>query len=798
MRSLIRKDPYLAMDEGRAWDFRGIWPCCWISCPETDEPPFVTAYRKVFNLESDALIRVHVSADERYELFVDGRRIGRGSERGDQNNWFYETYDLKLHTGSHIIVARAWSLGDMAPYAQMSVRPGFILSAEGEFIHLLGTGVTQWQVKMLGGYEFVDPYPMWGRGANLIVDAAGFDWGFHTGETGGWHKAVVEHPGANAIIRNDFPRIHLMKPATLPAMVEQQCKIGTVRFVADVTSIQTDSIPVKSDDNLQSQVEQWNHHLLNHTSITIPPNTLRRVIIDLEDYYCLYPELTVSGGKGSFVRFYWAESLFESPNAYDKGKEDFRKSNRDEIEGKYFCGAGDIFKPDGGTCRTFDTLWWYAGRYIEVLVQTTDEALTIESIEFYKTGYPIKMESSFDASDPALSRVVSIALRTLQMCSHETYMDCPYYEQLMYIGDTRLQALTTYTITTDDCLPRKALQMFNASRLHCGLTQSRYPSRVTQIIPPFSLWWVGMVYDYALWRNDIEFVKRLMPAVRNVIEGYLAFTNNNGLIESPAGWNFMDWVPSWKLGVPPDGDSGVSSLLNWQMVLALRMAGELEDYFHEPELAQRCRRLAVEFTSRIYDVFWDSNRNLFADDITKQYFSEHTQSLAVLSGQLESAKREAIAISLLADQSLCRTSIYFTHYLFEAYCLLGRIEALFNRLGLWFELAKMGLKTTPEQPEPTRSDCHAWGAHVIYHYFASILGIRPGSIGFKTVVIKPQLGPLSSIRGKLIHPNGIIETDFSREDGNLTGRVSLPCGLSGTIIHNGKEYMIAKGASYSF
>ena len=48
---------------------------------------------------------------------------------------------------------------------------------------------------------------------------------------------------------------------------------------------------------------------------------------------------------------------------------------------------------------------------------------------------------------------------------------------------------------------RKAIEMFDQSRMANGLTQSRYPSRVRQIIPPFSLWWVGMVYDYALWRG---------------------------------------------------------------------------------------------------------------------------------------------------------------------------------------------------------------------------------------------------------------------------------------------------------
>jgi hypothetical protein len=102
-------------------------------------------------------------------------------------------------------------------------------------------------------------------------------------------------------------------------------------------------------------------------------------------------------------------------------------------------------------------------------------------------------------------------VRAMQMCSHETYMDCPYYEQLQYIGDTRLEVLTNYIMMRDDRLPRKAIQMFNASRTLNGLTQSRYPSRLLQVIPPFSLWYVAMLHDFALWKGDQNFYGPCLP-----------------------------------------------------------------------------------------------------------------------------------------------------------------------------------------------------------------------------------------------------------------------------------------------
>ncbi len=94
-----------------------------------------------------------------------------------------------------------------------------------------------------------------------------------------------------------------------------------------------------------------------------------------------------------------------------------------------------------------------------------------------ETRYPLEAESTFSASDERLAQLTPILLRTLQANAHETFMDCPYYEQLNYTGDTLIDCLIVYTITRDVRLVRKSLQLFNDSRIPEGLTQSRFPSR---------------------------------------------------------------------------------------------------------------------------------------------------------------------------------------------------------------------------------------------------------------------------------------------------------------------------------
>jgi hypothetical protein len=477
---------------------------------------------------------------------------------------------------------------------------------------------------------------------------------------------------------------------------------------------------------------------------------------------------------------FWAESLFTKPNSWDKG-------NRDQIEGKVFNGIGDTFiVGPGNQPQRFETLWWEAGRYIEVVVQTQDQPLTIESLAIRETHYPHFFESKFEASDARLADVIPIALRTLEMCSHETYMDCPYYEQLMYVGDTRLQVLTTYAMSRDDRLPRKAIEVFDFSRAagYHGLTMGRYPTKILQTIPPFSLWWIGMLHDFLMWRGDAEFIRARMPGVRAVVDAFLRYVNKNDLLESPDGWNFVDWVPGWFHGMPPAGHDGINGTLNWHLAYTLKLASELEDFVGEPDLAKRCANRGGEIAAAC-EAFWHEGRGLFAEDLDKTVFSEHTQCIALLSGLLDPALHPKLAPSLLADPNLARTTIYFTHYLFETYRQLGRPDRLLDRMSLWFNLRANGSRTTVESPEPTRSDCHAWGAHPVYHYFASILGIRPLIPGFARVSINPQLGPLTGARGTIVHPKGSITLDLQSKDGKVTGDIELPEGITGQLTANG-------------
>ena len=768
-RVFIQIDPFLI--PGQVIFQRGAWPVSWLEHPAVrGAEPAVVAYRRVFTLNQAEKFRLHVSADERYELFVDGERVGRGSERGDRNCWFYESYDVSLPAGRHVIVARVtWVGADaISAHAQISVRPAFLGAFEG------GPENLPWDCKKLSGYAFISPEMTWGTSAKTVINGAAFDWGHELGDGEGWQPARPIGPAYSGSVFTMAPDRWVLRPATLPAMLEVPRQAGHVRHLHSVPALDTSAVPVRAADHLPAEVAAWNRLLAGQGAVTIPAHTLRRVIIDLDEYYCAYPQVTLSAGQGATVRLWWAESLFTDPKKRIK-------DNRDEIEGKFFWGIGDTFVADGGRGRRYEPFWWEAGRYLEIVVATADEPLTIDQIVLLETGFPYEFTGKFEFAAPGWKELTPIAERALRMCSHETYMDCPYYEQMMYVGDTRLEVLTTYALTRDDRLPRKAVRLFDESRGPSGLTQARVPCRWPQFIPPFSLYWIAMVHDYAMWRDDAEFVRARLPGVRAVVEAFASRVNQDHLLEAIQGWNFVDWVPTWKDGMPADADHGISGILNWQFIYTLQLAAELEDGFGDPELAVRNRHLAGKIAT---PAFWDDQRGVYADDLAKQNFSEHAQCFAILAGDRRTC---------LDGPGLAPATIYFTHYLFEASRVLGQIDRVFNRMPLWFALPGLGLRTTFEMPEPSRSDCHAWGAHPIFHAFATILGIRPASFGFRSVRIAPQLGSLPTARGILPHPSGDLRVDFALHGGQLTGQVELPAGLTGELVHDGKTRSLRAG-----
>ena len=124
---------------------------------------------------------------------------------------------------------------------------------------------------------------------------------------------------------------------------------------------------------------------------------------------------------------------------------------------------------------------------------------------------------------------------------------------------------------------------------------------------------------------------------------------------------------------------------------------------------------------------------------------------------------------------------------------MHRIDAMFERLKLWFDCEGLGLRTLLERPEPSRSDCHGWSGHPVFHLAATLGGIRPGDYEFRRVEIMPQPGKLTELHTGMVHPCGNIQVDYRLIKGQWQGVATLPANLSGTVILPGNRRLELHG-----
>ncbi len=774
-RVVLKEDPFSSNRGDSPWG-RGRLDAKWISHPEGKKRPFFCVYYLAIPEATKA--RIHVTADERYMLVLDGEILARGSERGDHEHWFYESYDLDLQKGQQLAFV-TWAMGsESAPLAQESIEHGFLcISDDPSLKTKLTTGHAPWQCAEIHGYETFHPASTYGVGDRFRLH------GDQLNLLRGWVPATPvmgETPTLQEA--GDLNPVRVLRPATLPAMYYGDWKSFAVRHVEHCAQYDTASVTIESKNDLKDQHQDW-EQFLRGGHLTIAPNTKIRAIVDLNNYVCAYWHLSTSQGKGAKVRIHFQEGLIKDFKDGDRG-------NRDEVEGGHFVmmwsralGFGDEVLPGGKDREQFTVPWWCSGRYMEIYVETTDEVVTLQGFRLEETHYPVQPPTPpFHCADEQLNKIVDICIRTLQMDSHETFFDCPYYEQLQYVGDSRIESMIMMAVTDDRRLSAKATDLYRWSIGYRGMTQSRYPSRIRQYIPPFSIWWVLMVHDQHLWTGDKSYLVPMLAGCRSVLSFFEQFMDRDehskgfGLMKSPDQWNFVDWIPSWKDGVPPGGADGHSIAINMQLVLALEAMVDLETIYGHHNSQRPYTMWLNELRAAVKKHVNKDGFLLDAPDA--KTFSEQPHALAVLSNDKELQHIGAKWYDRHPDS--VKATYYYQHYRHEALAKLGRhADLLANIRKEWGEMIRKGFKTTIEMPDPGRSDCHAWAAHPVFHLQTKILGIKP--IEAFQFEFDPHLVDLEWAEGYVSTGRGPIHARVEKQGKGWKADLVVPDGVTVSV-----------------
>jgi hypothetical protein len=378
-------------------------------------------------------------------------------------------------------------------------------------------------------------------------------------------------------------------------------------------------------------------------------------------------------------------------------------------------------------------------------------------------------------------------------------MDCPYYEQLQYVGDTRVQCLVSLFTSGDARLMRNAIEQIDHSRQPEGCTMSRYPTRLQQFIPGFSLWWIGMVHDYWRYVDDPEFVRRMLPGVRAVLYFFQRFEKPNGSLSPLPWWRYFDWVPEWPGGNAPQEADGSSAPFDLLLLLAYRWAAELEAGAGAPEMAGLWRARESRLRSTAQALYWDAARRLYADTPARQKFSQHTNTLAVLGDVIAGEPARELMLRILTAPGLAGAGLFFRYYVHVALAKTGEGNRYLDQLGSWREMLARGLTTFAENVDrpgdPSRSDCHAWSSSPNIEVMRTVLGVDSAAPGFRRVLVQPHPGKLEAISGSVPHPGGSVDVQLQRRGGEVRVTVILPAGITGEFLWGGTRRPLASGAN---
>jgi alpha-L-rhamnosidase len=759
--------------------FENAPPANWIAPPGVPGDSFTVFHaRRTFDLTAvPARFVVHVSADNRYRLYVNGVQVSSGPQRSDVTHWRYETLDLapNLRVGRNVIGALVWNWGAARPVAQHSHRTGFLLQGNSPLEAALVNTGTAWKMLRDPAYApivittaFMGNYYAAAPGDS--IDGSRYPWGWERANyvDNAWSSAdLVGRVERAAIPPGDYGEVSgwQLEARSIPPMEEKEQRLTHVRRVS---GDETDRAFLRGSGDL-----------------VIPARTKASLLLDQSHTTNAYPVLETSGGAGSTVRLTYAEALVDSAG---------QKGNRNEIEGRTVRGVRDVFLPDGGARRRFTTLYWRSFRYIQLDITTANEPLRLHDLHGIFTAYPFVERGRFASDLPWLSEMWRMNWNGARIGAFETYMDTPYWEQLQYVGDTRVQGLISLYVAGDDRLVRQAIEHFDLSRIPEGLTTSRYPSALTQIIPPFSLIYVAMVHDYFMHRDDRAFVRERLAGLRGVLDWYAGHVDATGMLGPMPYWNYVDWTPRWDRGVPPGADAGHSTTISLLYVYALQRAAELEDGVGTRGAAADYRMRAEVVRAAVRARAWNQERGLFRDAPDTSAYSQQTNVLAILVDAVPIAAQRTLMERVLSDTTLTPASYYFSFYVLEALRKAGLGDRYIEQLAPWQTMLRLGLTSAPENPEPTRSDTHAWAAHPNYGLLATVLGVRPSSPGFRTVRITPALGPLRRAEGRVPHPLGDIDVQLVREAGRgLRAEITLPRGLSGVLEWHGQRRRLREG-----
>lgn len=678
----------------------------------------------------------YIAADTKYELYINGQLAGFGQYEDYPLQKVYDEYDITsfVKCGTNLLSILVYSQGEDS-FQHRSGLPMVIFAATTQNRCQIASND---KIKCNEAQEFVN------GNFERITSQRSFNFGFDLRWDDGWREKNVSQEWQNAVICDGANICYLPRPNKKLVLSEVCC--GTV--------ITQGSFHINGGKRVAEQMQYASMAYCGKNTVfrsitdkleIIKDNTYW--IVDLGKETAGYIALDIEAKAGAVLDIACGEHL-------------------DDMRVRSFVGDRNFaFRC---VCREGrQKIRFYirrlAGRYLQFFAHSGIRV--VHQAGLHEVEYPLDFVGTFQSSDRLFNQIYSTSTRTLHLCMHEHYEDCPQREQALYSMDSRNQMLTGYYAFGETVMPRSSLELLGMGQRENGTLEMCAPAKCERAIPGFDLIWVMALKEYALFSGDLDFIRKMQKNMRALLDFYVGHTENGVLLRlrEPGSWNFYEWtdgMDNWDDDLSIKADAPLNALF----VMALNSYCDLCEWIGELEektwASVICDEIIESFHKTFYNAEMGAYQNYIGEDIEPS-FSQLTQSFALLADCVPKSLCKSIRTKLLSSE-LVETSL--SHLIFKYDALMQEPEIYGNYVlddieQQWGYMLYNGATSFWETILGTGGDgagslCHGWSAVPVYIFWRYVMGVYPDAPG-KWSVCEPLCGEELEIIGTLKTPDGI-------------------------------------------
>ncbi|HVN85724.1 MAG TPA: family 78 glycoside hydrolase catalytic domain [Candidatus Binatia bacterium] len=783
-------------------------------------------FRRVFELAAPAdEARLTTTVDGRYQLFINGTRVGRGPARCDPFHQRTDTYEIAAHLqpGRNVIamlvrvygVDTSWYqrvighwqpvFGDGALYCDTTIRCGEtvvdVLSDE------------QWRCHECDAWQRDTPRAVWGLGFIEVHDAnqmpAG--WTLPDFDDSQWERVQILTAGGGppdsmmgGMRIEPFPTLI---PRAIPFLNESPVVAERIlRWYAALpnptAAVERQLYEEQLIDMPADAVDEPRALLTRDERITTVRTTPEHdvsFVLDFGRIHTGHAFIDIDANGGEIIDLAVAEGMageWEDPK---------RAQPRIDIERGHGTHLFRYIARPGR--QRFERFEWTAVRYMQVTVRNALNGLRIRHIGSRYTRYPAEPRGAFECSDPMLTKLWDVGRYTLQQCMHDGWEDCPGREQRQWLGDATVEFLVGQAAfgASINPLNRQFLLHAAESQRPDGLTQMFAPGDHhgnAVLIPDWTLQWIVNAERHWLYTGDGETIEAIFPAIQRALTWFERQIGPNDLVAECPYWHFMDWAAV--------GRHGEAAALNVELVGALRAAARLARALESERAARKYDQLADRITLALNARHWDAVRGVYVDMVNPTTgaqdarVSQHANGAALLWGVApaerwpaivdyisDSARLKFTAAPPIAptgepfdpDTDVVLANTFYSHFVYRGLCRAGRFDrALALMRERYGRMLARGATTLWESFDPTASLCHGFSATPVYQLSTEVLGVFPIEPGFACFRLMPHFADLRSARGTFPTVRGDVRVTWERSDDGVELEVSVPDRMRAELV----------------